>query len=132
VADNFGEFSGQAFAPAAGKILPHVCANNNTAVGANYFSTVGAQSYLWSYACGGGSFYTCGGVGSSDDFANIDIQSVFTMFFGSYFGDWTARVIFCARRSAAPVTRWCHSGPGAPIGSSIKWLSAKPSAPARA
>src|SRR6185436_8869270 len=37
---------------------------------------------------GGGGYYTCNGVGSSDDFSTNDIQSVFTMFFGSYFGDW--------------------------------------------
>lgn len=95
VADNFGEFSGQAFAASGWRnFAPMFGANNNTAVGANYFPTVAGQSYLWSYACGGGSFYTCGGVGSSDDFANIDIQSVFTMFFGSYFGDWDSESDF--------------------------------------
>ena len=36
---------------------------------------------------GGGSFTTCGGVGSSSQFKD-SILSVFNVMFGSYFGDW--------------------------------------------
>jgi hypothetical protein len=64
-------------------------ADNITAVGwSNYFPTVTAQSYLWTYGSGGGQYYSCTGVGSSDDFALQDAEAVFTMWLGSYFGDW--------------------------------------------
>src|SRR5690606_147611 len=56
--------------------------------GWQYFPTVGSSGYLWSYGTGGGGYYTCNGVGGSDDFANVEVQTVFTMFLGSYFGDW--------------------------------------------
>jgi hypothetical protein len=63
--------------------------SNITEVGwSNYFPAVTAQSYLWTFASGGGQYYTCTGVGSSDDFALQDMQAVFTMWLGSYFGDW--------------------------------------------
>lgn len=90
ICDNFGEKSGEAFAASGWRnFAAFFGADNITAVpGWNYFSTVGSQSYLWSYGCGGGSYYTCDGIGTSDDFARTDVQSVFTMFLGSYFGDW--------------------------------------------
>jgi len=54
----------------------------------NYFPSVASQGFLWTYGSGGGQFYTCTGVGSSDDFALQDPRAVFTMWLGSYFGDW--------------------------------------------
>jgi hypothetical protein len=90
VCDNFGEKNGEAFAASGWRnFAPFFGAANVSAVtGGNYFPTVRSQGYLWSYGTGGGSYYTCAGVGGSDDFASNDIQSVFTMFLGSYFGDW--------------------------------------------
>lgn len=54
----------------------------------DYFSTLDTSNYLWSYGCGGGTFTSAGGVGSTDDFANQNPQGIFSMLFGSYFGDW--------------------------------------------
>jgi hypothetical protein len=90
ICDNFGEKSGEAFAASGWRnFAAFFGADNVTAVaGWNYFPTVAAQGYLWSYGCGGGDYYTCDGIGSSDDFATNDVQTVFTMFLGSYFGDW--------------------------------------------
>jgi hypothetical protein len=90
VCDNFGEKSGEAFAASGWRNFSAFFGANNVVgvPGWNYFSSVGSQSYLWSYGCGGGSYYTCDGIGSSDDFALTDTQTVFTMFLGSYFGDW--------------------------------------------
>ncbi len=53
-----------------------------------YFPAATSKSYLWSFASGGGSYYYSMGVGTSDDFAVKDIKAVFTMWMGSYFGDW--------------------------------------------
>jgi hypothetical protein len=45
---------------------------------------------LWSYACGGGSWGCAADVGSTDNLAQglMDMNSVFNMSYGSYFGDW--------------------------------------------
>ncbi len=54
----------------------------------DYFSTLENESYLWSYGCGGGSIVSSMGVGNTSDFVTSDLQSVFTMLFGSQFGNW--------------------------------------------
>jgi hypothetical protein len=53
-----------------------------------YLPAATSGSYLWSFASGGGSYYYCTGVASSDDLALNNIHTVFTMWMGSYFGDW--------------------------------------------
>ncbi|MEL6923104.1 MAG: T9SS type A sorting domain-containing protein [Bacteroidota bacterium] len=54
----------------------------------DYFSTMRNNSYLWSYGCGSGSHMSSEGIGSTFDFANDSLLTVFTMLFGSQFGDW--------------------------------------------
>jgi hypothetical protein len=56
---------------------------------ADYFTTLENESYLASYACGVGEpFDSLAGVGTSDDFANRRVNTVFTMLYGDYIGDW--------------------------------------------
>ncbi|MCS6981535.1 MAG: PKD domain-containing protein [Flavobacteriales bacterium] len=55
---------------------------------ADYFSELTTASYRWSYGCGAGSFTTCSGVGTANQFAADSLRTIFTMLFGSYFGDW--------------------------------------------
>lgn len=90
IADNFGDIYGESFATTGWRsFAPMFGPANTTSLSyGTYFPTLKSQAYLFSYACGGGSYYTCDGVGGSDDFALNDIQAVFTMHFGSYFGDW--------------------------------------------
>lgn len=129
VCDNFGERSGEAFASSGWRNFGSFFgAENVSAVGGwQYFPTVGSQDYLWSYGTGGGSWYTCDGVGSSDDFARTPIKSVFTMFLGSYFGDWDNESNFlraalgsgyCLTTSWAGRPHWFyhHMGLGETIG----------------
>jgi len=85
--DNFGYFSGEAFAASAWKnFSPLVGTANVTAE--DYFTSLNNGSALWSYGCGGGWYQGAGGIGNTDQFATSNTQSVFTMLFGSYFGDW--------------------------------------------
>lgn len=55
---------------------------------ADYLSELTTASYRWSFGCGAGSFTTCSGVGTASQFAADSLRTVFTMLFGSYFGDW--------------------------------------------
>ena len=54
----------------------------------DYFSTLSNEGYLWSYGCGSGSHISASGIGETADFANDSLLTVFTMLFGSQFGDW--------------------------------------------
>ena len=85
--DNFGPFGGEAFAANGWRNFPPMLGTENVQE-LPYFSTLGQNSYEWSYACGGGWYQGAGGVGSTTDFANDTVLSVFTILFGSYFGDW--------------------------------------------
>ncbi len=54
----------------------------------DYFTTMRQGSHLWSYGCGPGSFTAASGVGNTNDYAIDSLENIFTMTFGSYFGDW--------------------------------------------
>lgn len=88
--DNFGYFSGEAFAASGYKNFgPLVGPANVTAN--DYLTTMTGNSYLWSYGCGGGSYTSAAGIGTTTDFTTSNTEGVFTMLFGSYFGDWDAQ-----------------------------------------
>lgn len=88
--DNFGYFSGEAFAASAHKNFAPLVGTSSV-VSADYFSTMTGNSYQWSYGCGGGSYTSAGGIGSTASFTASNLQGVFTMLFGSYFGDWDSQ-----------------------------------------
>ncbi len=90
ICDNFGERGGEAFVASGWRNFSAFfgAANNAGVAPWTYFSTLNDNGYLWSDGAGGGSLYACDGIGYSDAFATNDIKSVFTMFVGSYFGDW--------------------------------------------
>lgn len=82
--EGFSQNGYKNFAPLVGR---------SNIVKADYFSELSlnsnpSSSYLWSYGCGGGWYSGAGGIGSSANFAADSLSSVFTMLFGSYFGDW--------------------------------------------
>jgi PKD repeat protein len=54
----------------------------------DYRSTLQNESYLWSYGCGAGSYTSCSGITNTGNYAVDSLRTVFTMLFGSYFGDW--------------------------------------------
>ncbi len=88
--DNFGYFGGEAFAASGWRAFAALVGPGNV-VAADYFTTLNVASgngHAWSYGCGGGSYTSAGGIGSTADFAASSNRGVFTMLFGSYFGDW--------------------------------------------
>jgi hypothetical protein len=54
----------------------------------DYISSMNAGSYMWSYGCGGGWWDNCNGIGTTAQFAASNLQGVFSMLIGSYFGDF--------------------------------------------
>ncbi|OGU41078.1 MAG: hypothetical protein A2X61_14305 [Ignavibacteria bacterium GWB2_35_12] len=58
----------------------------------DWFSTLKTEPYYWAYGCGGGIYTGAGGIGNTSNFADTNQKNaVFTMLFGSYFGDWDSQ-----------------------------------------
>ena len=82
--DNFGYFNGEAFASGGWRNAGPLVGFENVVAG-DYLTDMTSGSYLWSYGAGGGWYEGAGGVGSTTDFANANLQTIFTMLFGCYF-----------------------------------------------
>ncbi len=89
VDDNFGYFAGEAFAQNGYRNGVNLLGKDSVMDG-DYFTFMNTldKSYLWSYGCGAGTYLSAGGIGSTSNFQTTNVKSVFTMLFGSYFGDW--------------------------------------------
>ncbi len=87
VDDNFGYFSGEAFA-ANGFRNAYPLVGEGNVVEADFFDDTDSQTYLMGYGTGGGSYTSAGGVGNSANFATDTVNIVFSNLFGSYHGDW--------------------------------------------
>lgn len=84
--DNFTSYS-EGFSASAWRSFSAIC-HASQIVTTDYFTTMSTSPYQWSYGCGAGSYTSCSGIGNTSNFAADSLQSVFTMLFGSYFGDW--------------------------------------------
>ncbi len=111
--DQFGIHGGEAFAANGWRNFPVMVGAGNTQE-LSYFTALSNQSFIWSYACGGGWYQGAGGVGSTTDFANDTILTVFTLLFGSYFGDWDNQDNFLRAPLASAGTALCCAWAGRP------------------
>jgi len=93
VSDNFGPMSGEAFASSGYRPFAAMFGDSVKTVGGGgaYLTEMRTNSYLWAYGTGAGSYTSVGGIGTTTDFANDSLKNVFSMLFGSYFGDWDAQ-----------------------------------------
>lgn len=84
--DNFTGY-GDAFSQNGWRGFAPLVHPNNVVAG-DYHTALASGSHLWSYGCGGGWWTNANGVSSTDQFASSSPQAIFTILFGSYFGDW--------------------------------------------
>lgn len=98
--DHFGSFRGEAFGWSGWSNFAAFFGAENLD-DRDWFTTLPETAYLWAYGCGGGSFTRANGVGNTGDFATKGSRAVFTMLFGSYFGDWNERDNFMRAPLAA-------------------------------
>lgn len=100
VDDAFGYFGGEAFASSGWRNFAPLIGRNSISqvVGTDsakrlyWLDSLSHNKYLWAYGCGGGWDQGAGGVCSTQDFAAQDsTNAIFTILFGSYFGDWNTQ-----------------------------------------
>ncbi|MES2431186.1 MAG: hypothetical protein V4556_09620 [Bacteroidota bacterium] len=87
IEDNFGYSAGEAFASNGWRNFCTLLTPDSVKNG-DYEVAMKTENYLWSYGCGAGSYLSAGGIATTSMFKTLQLQSVFTMTFGSYFGDW--------------------------------------------
>jgi len=87
ISDNFNYLGGEMPMRSGWNNASCLVGSNNITSTGNYFDSCKKNAYIFSDVMGGGSFSTCGGVGSASQFQD-SILSVFNVMFGSYFGDW--------------------------------------------
>ena len=87
VDDNFGGFNGEAFASTAWRNFAPLLGRDNI-LQQDFITSLNAAPYQWAYGCGGGSYTSCGGIGTTANFTANQQKGIFTILFGSYFGDW--------------------------------------------
>lgn len=116
ISDNFGVFSSsagyEAFASTAWRSFPPLLTRDSIAPTSALIANLDTATFQWAYGCGGGSFTSAGGIGNSADFAAADMNGIFTVLFGSYFGDWNVpngflRAPLCAN---VPALTSCWAG----------------------
>ena len=99
--DEFGFFGGEAFAQNGWRNFNSLLGNQHVESG-DLLTKTAANSYIWSYACGGGWNTGAQGIGTTSNFASAQYKSVFTMLYGSYFGDWDNQNNFLRAPIASP------------------------------
>jgi hypothetical protein len=88
VDDNFGAY-GEGFSGSAYRGFGGLVGKDNFVANREFLdSTI---TTMFSYGCGAGSYTSCSGVGGIAEFSKRPITSIFTMIFGSYFGDWDSK-----------------------------------------
>jgi hypothetical protein len=133
VRDNFGVMAGEVFATSGYRSFAPMFGSSNV-VTTDYYKTLKSNGYLWSYGAGPGTFNNASGVINSILFAQDSIQTVFTMLFGSWFGDWDSQdnllraalankgPILTNAWSGRPVWQFHHMALGETVGYSA-WVS---------
>ncbi len=109
--DNFGAFGGEAFASNGLRNFAPLVGTPNV-YNLDFISTLDTAGYQWAYGCGGGWFQGSGGIGSTTNFVNDSVKAIFTMLFGSYFGDWDSQDNFLRAPLCAddPALTCCWAG----------------------
>ncbi len=120
-------------------LAPLVGPSNITApypYGEAFHTFVNGQSYLWTYSSGGGlqayvgstlTFNGANNIGTTEQYATMQMNGVFNMSFGSYFGDWDNKNNFLRANlasgqaltncwAAIPAWYFHHMGMGQNIG----------------
>ena len=85
--ENFGANANEQFGGGGWRFFGNAVGRENIEIG-DYMSTLKDDQYIWAHGTGPGSFTSCGGVGTTDNFVTNQGAAYFNMLFGSFFGNW--------------------------------------------
>ena len=84
---SFGAFVNEAFSVDGWRNFAPLLAAKDTIAG-NWLTSLQSGSWLWAYGCGPAGYTSIPGLVSTSDFSTNELNAVFILLFGSYFGDW--------------------------------------------
>lgn len=101
-------FAGHIISNSAYKTVNSILGQDSLFDQRDYMTELVKEDYLFSFGDGGGSYTTCSGIGTTEDFAANNIHTIFTGLAGSFFGDWDTHNNFlrAAIASGALVSFW--------------------------
>lgn len=75
-------------------------------------STLNTQNYQWAFGSGYGTYTSSQGIGSTASFASNNVNSIFVLLFGSYYGNWDTKNNFLRAPlcSNVPALATCWAG----------------------
>jgi hypothetical protein len=85
--DHLGYFKGEVPAANGWRNFAALLGDTNM-IESDWQTDLASRGYLWGFGCGSGEYTSCAGVTTTSDLAAGDPRVVFTMLFGSRFGDW--------------------------------------------
>lgn len=86
--DNFGRLGGEAPAFSVFNGMNALFGPDRHEEKSDFLNTLKNESYLFTYGAGPGNYQRASGIVHTDDYVSDELQHVFGIFFGSYFGDW--------------------------------------------
>jgi len=115
ISDNFGPFFGESFAASGWRNFSPLLSRDSTTSTASLITDMnGSNSYQWAYGCGGGYFTGASGIGNTTDYTTNNVNGIFMMLFGSYFGDWNSQNNFLRAPLCADVPALTNCWAGRP------------------
>ncbi len=84
--DNWGYAGGEAFAAVAWRDFTTMFGDSVAA--GDYLTSTKERCYKFTWGGGAGTYTSATGIGNTASFMNDSIKQIFTVLFGSYFGDW--------------------------------------------
>lgn len=114
ISDNFVGY-GEAFAASGWRNFAPLLTRDSTASTSSLIADMsGSNSYQWAYGCGPGWFTSAAGIGTTNDYAANNVNGIFMMLFGSYFGDWNSQNSFLRAPLCAGVPALTNCWAGRP------------------
>ena len=124
ITDTFGVLNEEVPAVNGWANLAALLGASNVASG-RWLTELTREPYLWAYGCGNGTYSRALGVIDTAHFLVFEPKVVFTMLFGSYFGDWdSVNNVLRAPLAAAPWTLTA-AWTGRPDWTFITWASGR-------
>lgn len=114
ISDNFGGFYGEAFAANGWRNFSPLVYPDSVTATSTLITDMNSSSYQWAYGCGPGYFSSAAGVGNTGDYVTNNVNGIFMMLFGSYFGDWNTQNNFLRAPLCADVPALTNCWAGRP------------------